>query len=229
MEPDNKQDLFDYYNEIAPEFEEFYYGAFPTVIPNPEIYRNDRDAIGQVLPAFISGHCLDIACGTGFWLPYYHENCSHITLIDQSDSMLAECYKKVSQLDIKDKTTIVRADIFDHEFPREYYDCANIGFLISHLTDDELVGFFHHLRATLVPRGRFTIVDSAWGKDIENRGRKKDGTATRELFDGRKFQIYKRFFLRDDLQCIARKNNYNISIEYWGRVFFFATGIFNKD
>jgi len=229
MEAYNRRELFEYYNERAPEFEEFYYGIFPADIPNPEIYRNDRDAIGRLMSPFISGHCVDMACGTGFWLPYYHENCSHITLIDQSDSMLAESRKKIDKLEINDKTTIIQADIFDYQFPEKHYHCANIGFLISHLTDAELNELFRLLKAILLPGGRFTIVDSAWGKYIENRGRQKDSMSTRELFDGRKFEIYKRYFLPNDLQSLARDNNLDISIEYWGRVFFFATGIFNKD
>jgi predicted acetyltransferase len=67
-------DIFQYYNERAPEYEAFYAGEFPTGPRRPELYKTDIKAIQRLLPDYISGNCIDIACGTGFWLPSYHQN-----------------------------------------------------------------------------------------------------------------------------------------------------------
>ena len=223
MDSRDKQELFQYYDERAPEYEAFYDGRFPTVIPDPERYRNDRDAVFRILPSHLSGHCLDIACGTGFWLPEYHQNCPHTTLIDQSEGVLKECQEKIDRLGINGKTTVIRADIFDYPYPVNTYDCVHMGFLISHLTDDELSDLLEILKPAMVPRGTITLVDSTWNADIEAMGRRKSGMITRELMNGKKFQIYKYFFTQGDLHSMATANGLSISIEYWGKVFFFAT------
>jgi len=120
----SKNELFQYYNERAPEYEAFYYGKFPTPHPEPDIYNNDRLPIQPLVSQYISGRCIDIACGTGFWLPFYYRNCPAITLIDQSENMLAECSKKVKGLGIENTTSIVRGDIFNHGLPFSTYDSA---------------------------------------------------------------------------------------------------------
>ena len=108
----NQQELFEYYNQRAPEYEAFYYGGKPAYVPDPDAYRGEVSIISRLLPTYISGNCIDIACGTGFWLPFYEENCPEIALIDQSQSMLVECAKKVKKLGIENKTEIICDDFF---------------------------------------------------------------------------------------------------------------------
>ncbi|HTY82408.1 MAG TPA: class I SAM-dependent methyltransferase, partial [Dehalococcoidales bacterium] len=178
------------------------------------------------LSSILSGRCLDIACGTGFWLPYYHQNCSHITLIDQSEKMLAECARKIELSGIKDKAELINHEIFSYKFPKARYDCANIGFLISHFNDVEMEKFFTVLKSTLVPRGTFVITDSVWSGFYKSIGMKKEGMAPRSLFDGRKFQIYKTFFEREDIQDLGRRHGFDVDIKFFGEVFFLAAGRF---
>jgi SAM-dependent methyltransferase len=218
------QELFQYYNERAPEYEAFYDGEFPAKIPNPEIYRNDTAAIRRLLPACISGNCIDIACDTGFWLPVYHRNCTAITLIDQSESVLAECAQKIKNLSIENKTEIIRDDLFNHPFKKHQYDSAFTGFLISHFDDVEMGRFFTFAKSLLQDGGKLVIIDSLWSEEIAAIRRVKVGTVKRALFDGREFEIYKRCFEKPDLQSIALENNINLEIVYWGKVFFLAAG-----
>ena len=219
-------ELFEYYNERAPEYEAFYWGDFPAVIPDPDRYKNDTLAIRQLLPDHVSGSCIDIACGTGFWLPVYEKNCTDITLIDQSDGVLNECRKKIDEIDIGDKTSIICDEIFDYPYQAGRYDSAVIGFLISHLTDAEMEGFFNIIRRILKPGGRFAVIDSLWSEDLTAIGRKRSGMIERSLFDGRTFTIYKRFFERPELNELAGNSGIDLEIIYWGKVFFFAVGRF---
>lgn len=222
----SQRELFEYYNERAPEYEGFYWGEFPAKIPNPDLYKNDTTAISKLLPDHISGKCIDIACGTGFWLPVYEKNCTKITLIDQSESVLAECAKKVQKLGIENKTEIIRDEIFSHPFKEHIYNNALAGFLISHLPDAELDTFFNILKKLLIPSGRFAILDSTWNEEIAAIRKNKTGMIKRVLSDGRKFDIYKRYFERQDLDTLAEGNKFNLEIIYWGNVFFLATGRF---
>jgi len=56
----------------------------------------------------------------------------------------------------------------------------------------------------------------------------KAGTNKRKLFDGREFEIYKRFFEKTDLAEMAVKFNLNLQIVYWGNLFFTAVEQFNN-
>jgi len=223
------QELFQYYNERAPEYEAFYHGEFPAKIPNPEIYRDDTAAISSLLPNYISGKCIDIACGTGFWLPIYQKNCSTITLIDQSEGVLAECSRKIEKLKIESKTKIIRDEIFKYPFKQHRYDSALTGFFISHLPDADLDTLMDIVKKLLIPGGRLTIIDSTWNEQIARIRsiKSKAGMIKRALYDGREFQIYKTYFDKQDINVLAEKYNINLEGVYWGKVFFLAAGRFN--
>jgi len=229
MSNPSNQELFQYYNERAPEYEEFYYGRFPTPRTEPDIYNKDREPIQQLVGKYISGDCIDIACGTGFWLPHYYLNCSSITLVDQSENMLAECQKKIENLGIAAKTRTLRNDIFSLSLADGSYDSAVVGFLISHFDDVLLERFMTRLKAFLKPGGRFVIIDSVWGEINQGLRLVKAGMNERELFDRRKFSIYKRFFEKQDLRKIADIYDMELEIKYWGQVFFMAVGRFVKE
>ncbi len=218
--------VFQYYNERAPEYEAFYYGRFPTTRSEPDIYIKDREPIQHLVGRYIRGKCVDIACGTGFWLPYYYINCSGITLIDQSENMLAECRKKIERLGIGGKTSVVQNDIFSPTLADGSYDSAIIGFLISHFDDGHLADFMKQLKAFLKPGGSFVVIDSLWGDINKAMRRVKAGMNERELFNGRKFSIYKRFFEKSDLHTISETCGMDLNVVYWGRVFFMAVGRF---
>jgi SAM-dependent methyltransferase len=227
MNNQSNEELFTYYNERATEYEAFYAGQFPTGPRSPELYKADTRAIQQLLPHYVKGICLDIACGTGFWLPCYHHNCSAITLIDQSEGVLAECCKKIEALGIKEKTSVITGDVFRDIPLNQSYDTALAGFLASHFKDEELTDFFDILKGALTPGGRFIIIDSVWGPEAKAHHRDQNGMATRRLYDGRTFHIYKRYFTREELDGLAEVNGFKLEIAYWGDVFFMGAGQFS--
>jgi len=224
----SKQELFEYYNERAPEYEEFYWGRFGAKIPNPSLYENDTNAISRLLPAYVSGKCIDLACGTGFWLPVYEKGCSQITLIDQSEEVLTECLKKIQKLEIESKTDIICSDLFSHPFKENEYDSAVVGFLVSHLSEAELKTLFDILKTVLTHNSKFVIIDSTWNKEMVRMGRRKAGLIERTLSDGRRFNIFKRYFEKKDLYSMAEKNGIHLEIVYWGNVFFLAVASFSR-
>lgn len=219
-----KHDLFEYYSARAPEYDEVYSGGIPASIPDPNIYKEEADIISKLLPAYIGGNCIDIACGTGFWLPFYQKNCSLITFIDQSEGMLAECAKKVKKLGIESKTEIICNDFFSYPLRQDRYDSALIGFLLTHLTDADEENFFLILKRILKPEGKFVIIDNAWSKEMRAATRNKTGLEKRKLHDGREFTIFKRYFEKKDLHGLAEKQGIKLDIIYWGKAFLADAG-----
>ncbi len=65
---------------------------------------------------------MDLACGTGYWLPSYARQCSRITLFDQSDRMLAESRAKADRLGVVDRCVFVHGDFFEQDFEKNAYD-----------------------------------------------------------------------------------------------------------
>jgi ubiquinone/menaquinone biosynthesis C-methylase UbiE len=218
----DQQNIFSYYNERAPEYENFYRGEFPAKVPDPTLYQQDTLNIQKLLPDYVNGQCLDIACGTGFWLSVYAKNCSSITLIDQSASVLEECAKKIKTLGIENKIRLIQNDIFSYPYPENAYDSVIAGFIISHLIDTELTRFFALLKKILKPAGSIVVIDSVWSKETAAMSRVKSGMIKRTLKDGREFEIYKTRFEKPDLLKLTREYKLKLEIIYWGKVFFIA-------
>ena len=89
-----------YYNERASEYEEAYtLGTGTASIADPTVFTTEIGILKGIVRRFGCGHLLDLACGTGFWLPHYIANCVNVTLFDQSERMLMECALKVGRLE----------------------------------------------------------------------------------------------------------------------------------
>lgn len=222
---EQKQNMYRYYDERAAEYDEFYAGGGPASMRDPEAYREEVRQIADLLPDYIAGNHIDLACGTGFWMPYYNARCSQITLTDQSEQMLRQCSLRAELLGIKDKTQIIRGDVFDYPFPNNNYDSALIGFLISHLSDAKEDRFFGILGRILRPNSRFVIIDSIW-TDERGAVRSRAGLQKRRLNDGREYEIYKRYFTRKDFKDMVREHKINLAVVQEGRVFLTAVGTF---
>ena len=226
METPDRQELFDYYDARAPEYEEFYDGMTSRQIFDPALIRKEVDNLKKLTQDCVRGRCLDIACGTGFWLPVYEKSCESITLIDQSENALKECAGKVRKLGIRRKTEILCGDIFGHPYARQAYDSTVIAFLISHLTDEEIDALITTIKTLLAPGGRFVLMDNAWNEVIAAIPRDKSGTVTRTLKDGRQYRMLKRYFEEADLRDMAVRNGFNLDFFKREEVFFFACGSF---
>ena len=117
--------------------------------------------------------------------------------------MLEECRKKTEALGVAARCTVVQADVFEHEFPEHAYHCALVGFLVSHFTEDQERVVFEKLARMLDVSGRFLILDSAWSPE-RARFNAKAERQERRLNDGTRFEIYKRYIDRQDIDGWAR-------------------------
>lgn len=223
MNPEQKLNLFEYSDARASEYDKNYAGSGPASVSDPDAYREEVSTISRLLPQYIGGDHIDLACGTGFWLQFYEKNCHSITLIDQSERMLSECSKRIKELGIERKVHIIREDLFNYPFEQNRYDSALIGLLIGLMTKPEERDFFDILKRILRPEGVFIIIDSVWSKE-RAATRSKTGIQKRVLHDGREFQIYKRYFDKRDFGHLANEHKLNLTVIFEGRAFMAAAG-----
>jgi ubiquinone/menaquinone biosynthesis C-methylase UbiE len=224
MDSDLRHNMLRYYDERASEYEEAYVlGTGTASIVDPEVFRREALLLTQMVEHFARGRLVDLACGTGYWLPYYVAGCSSVTLIDQAPRMLQECRKKIASLDAPDRITIVQDDVLEHSFRPRAFDSALVGFLISHLTDEEEQQLFERLKTMLDTGGRFLILDSAWSPERARFNRKTE-RQERRLNDGSRFEIYKRYIDRQDVVEWERKYGVATSIEHFGTAFIAVSG-----
>jgi demethylmenaquinone methyltransferase/2-methoxy-6-polyprenyl-1,4-benzoquinol methylase len=215
-----------YYDERAGEYDEIYVlGGGPASISVPDAYKGETMALARLVERYCHRSLIDIACGTGFWMPHYAPQCADVTFLDQSPQMLDACRRRAATLGIETRCTWVQADVFAHPFPRAAYDSALVGFYLSHLTDALLETFFQALRAMLRPDGAFLILDSIWSEE-RARNRAKEGRQVRVLNDGRAFAIYKRYYDEGDVAAMAERYGFRLSVVHLGRVFVAVSGRF---
>lgn len=213
-----------YYDERASEYEEAYtLGTGTSSIRDPGVFTSEARILSAIVRERISGRMIDIACGTGFWLPAYEGACSHITLLDQSGKMLDECRKKVEALGLAERCVLLQGDVLEHRFPTASYDCALVGFLFSHLTQAEEARMFAALKTMLAPSGRFLILESAWSPERASVN-VKDARQERRLNDGTTFEIYKRYFDRGDVLEWQRRYEVALEFEHFGAAFVAVSG-----
>lgn len=224
MEPGLRHSMLRYYDERASEYEEAYVlGTGTASIPDPDVFRREASILAGIVERFARGRIVDLACGTGYWLPYYSSRCSSLTLIDQSARMLDECRKKIGALDASDRATIAQGDVFNYQFGQRAYDSALVGFLLSHLTEAEERVLFDRLGGLLDADGQFLILDSAWSLE-RARVNAKIERQERRLNDGTRYEVYKRYLDRQDVLDWTTKYGVATSIEHFGTAFLAVSG-----
>ena len=227
MDVDLRRRMLDYYNERAPEYEEAYtLGTGTASLPDPSAFKTEANQLAGIVERFAHGRLIDLACGTAYWLPHYARQCSSITLFDQSEKMLQECRKKVHDLGIVERCSLLQGDFFNCEFGPAAHDCALVGFFLSHLTESQERMLFDALRKMLTPSGRFLILDSAWSTQRAGFNAKVE-RQQRRLNDGTPFEIYKRYCDREDISAWANKYHAVIGIEHFETAFYAVSGSFN--
>jgi ubiquinone/menaquinone biosynthesis C-methylase UbiE len=210
-----EQEMFSYYNERAEEHDLVYMGKGPALQQYSDEYKKDVAEISGMASGFGRGEAIDIACGTGFWAPYYAPNCNHVTFVDQSANMLSECKKRVGALQSPMPPHFFQGNFFDIELSKSAFDCALVGFLLSHLVSEQEEAFFGKLKEILRLPAELMIIDSAWNEKREKLCQ-KSGVVERVLENGRKFRIYKKYFDQSEIHRMLKKYGYAVRALYVG-------------
>lgn len=112
--------------------------------------------------------------------------------------MLREAAKRAASLGATDRCSIFQGDFLEHEFVSRAFDCALVGFFLSHLDEAQEPRLFGTLHRMLGSSGRFLILDSAWSAE-RARFNAKVELQRRRLNDWTAFHIYKRYCDRLDI------------------------------
>jgi hypothetical protein len=106
--------------------------------------------------------------------------------------------------------------------PSSAYDCAVIGFLLSHFTDEERATFFRRLKSVLKADAPLAVFDSLWS-EVRQPYRKKESYESRTLSDGRSFKVYKKYFEASEFESMLVTEGFTVKDLYVGDLFIAAT------
>jgi cyclopropane fatty-acyl-phospholipid synthase-like methyltransferase len=214
------REMMSYYDERAEEYDEIYLGKGHATI-DPDAYRKDVAKVSEMVSRFGKGHLIDIGCGAGFWCPSYARNCNQITFLDQSERMLSKCKDRVEELGLADRSSFVQGDFLDVNLETWKYDCALVGFLLSHLTFQQEKIFFEKLGEILKTNSQLMFIDSIWNARRQQY-REKEGIQERVLSDGRIFRVYKRYFDKSDVEEMLKRYKFEVISYYTGEALIVA-------
>ncbi len=217
MNEELEREMLSYYEERAQEHDEVYRGGGPAIEECANDYVKDVAEISELASEFGSGHLIDVGCGPGFWAPCYASNCSEITFVDQSEAMLAECRNRVAQIGLSRSAQFVHGNFFDLDLGSNQFDSALVGFLLSHLGPEREDACIRKLGELLRRSSELMIIDSLWN-DKRRQYRQKEGVEERELEDGRKFHVYKKYFSRSEIEHALEEHGFAIETVYAGEL-----------
>jgi len=217
MDDELREEMLRYYHQRADEYDGLYEGRVATAIGR-DVYVEETAAVGRIARCFGKGAVLDVGCGTGFWLQFYARNCSSFTFLDQSDRMLARSRERAESAGVAAQSVFVQAGFEDASLPEEAYDAALVGFVLSHVPAADEEGFLSKLSRVVKPQAQLLVIDSAWSPERQ-ADRRKAGTLTRVLEDGREFRIYKRYFEAAELSEMVGCYGFGVRRLHFGKVF----------
>jgi SAM-dependent methyltransferase len=209
-----------YYRARAAEYDDWWYrrNEFDFGSEFAEAWWRDVDELRAEFDAFAPrGDVLELAAGTGIWTGELLRFADRVTAIDASPETLAINRSKHGS----DRVDHLRADLFSFTPPRKF-DVVFFSFWLSHVPPERWEGFWSLVADALAPAGRVFFLDSvrpahaiangpAGWRDRKAAeavdGRALGGVTERQLRDGSRFQVVKRYWepagLRDDLASLG--------------------------
>ena len=166
-----------YYDARAPEYDDWYEGTGLFVDRDRPGWDEEIAALVRTLDELPPRRTLDVGCGTGFLTRHLR---GKLTCLDQSESMLAIAHERVPHADI------VRSDAIPLPFGDGAFERVFTGHFYGHLEEPERVAFLAEARRVAQ---ELVVVDASAAHspvDVEWQ--------PRELKDGSRWEVYKRFF-----------------------------------
>ena len=167
----------EYYEQRAPECDDWWLGTGLFADRDRPGWHEDVAALQSALAALTPARTLDVACGTGFLTQHLP---GELTGLDQSAAMLEVAAARVPD------ASFVQGDALAPPFGPGAFERAHAGHFYGHLTPVQRSAFLDvaaRLAAELV------ITDSALRPD-----RAPEAWEERELNDGSRHRVYKRWF-----------------------------------
>jgi demethylmenaquinone methyltransferase/2-methoxy-6-polyprenyl-1,4-benzoquinol methylase len=166
---------------------------------------------------------LELAPGTGIWTEQLVDRAGHLTAVDASTEMLAECRRRLGPAAVE----FVVADLFGWH-PDRTWDAVVFCFWISHVPDDRLDGFLAWVAELLRPGGHVFFLDgipeaasTAVDHVLPDEG---EEVMVRRLDDGREVHIVKNFWPPADLEERCRVAGLDVEVRETATYFQYGVG-----
>jgi ubiquinone/menaquinone biosynthesis C-methylase UbiE len=168
-----------YYDARAAEYDDWWLGTGLFTRRDRPGWHEDVAALCDALAGLPPARTLDVACGTGFLTRHLP---GEVTGLDQSAEMVAIASRRVEH--------VVQGDALAPPFADRAFERVTACHFWGHLDPNQRAAFLREARRLA---GELIIVDSARRPDRE------DGWEERELTDGSRHRVYKRWFTPDGL------------------------------
>jgi len=167
----------EYYEQRAPEYDDWWLGTGVFEARERPGWHEDVAALQASLAALPPARTLDVACGTGFLTRHLP---GELAGLDQSAAMLAVAAARVPD------ASFVQGDALAPPFGPGAFERIHAGHFYGHLTPEQRSAFLD-VAARLA--GELVITDSAL-----RPGRGPEAWEERELDNGSRHRVYKRWF-----------------------------------
>ena len=172
----------EYYDRRAPEYDDWYLGLGKFAERVRPEWEAERTALIETLESLPARRTLDVACGTGYLTQYLPGD---VTGLDQSERMLHEAARQAPE------ATLVQGDALQLPFDDGAFERVFTGHFYGHLEDDDRRRFLSEAARVA---SELVIVDSSRAAaDVDEE------MQTRELDDGSRWEVYKRWFTGEGL------------------------------
>jgi SAM-dependent methyltransferase len=171
-----------YYEARAPEYDDWWLGTGSFAERDRPGWDDERGRLIAALKTLPPARTLDVACGTGFLTEHLPGD---VTGLDQSASMLALAAARVPNASFV-QSDALRIPFLDGAFERLF-----TSHFYGHLEETERARFLAEARR-VAPE--LVVVDSALRDEVEPVELQE-----RELRDGSRWEVYKRFFRPEEL------------------------------
>jgi ubiquinone/menaquinone biosynthesis C-methylase UbiE len=171
-----------YYEARAAEYDDWWLGTGLFAGRDRPGWDEERKRLIATIEGLEPARTLDVACGTGFLTQHLRGN---VTGLDQSTAMLELASARVPG------AGFVRSDALRVPFGDDAFERVFTSHFYGHLEELERERFLAEARR-VAPE--LVVVDSALRDGVEPVERQE-----RELEDGSRWQVYKRYFGADEL------------------------------
>jgi ubiquinone/menaquinone biosynthesis C-methylase UbiE len=172
-----------YYDARAREYDDWIEGVGLYADRERPGWEEELEALRSALQALPPARTLDVACGTGFFTRFLP---GEVVALDQSANMIDIARSRGAASDY------VVADALELPFDDGAFDRVFTGHFYGHLKDQERLRFLAEARR--VAR-ELVVLDSAMNEGVVEQ----EAWQERELKDGTRWRVYKRFFEPEQL------------------------------
>ena len=203
-----------YYSARAAEYDDFWFrdGRYDCGEAENRLWFEQMVELQAVVErAGLTGDVLELAGGTGIWTERLAARAERLTVLDGSQEMLSINGKRLERQGLVHKVRYRQADLFEWQPEREF-DGVFFGFWLSHVPHERLDRFMKVVSAAVRAGGTLVLVDNRRHPPMNSADQppSTDGgeVITRQLNDGRAFQVIKRYFEPHELEELLAEHGF---------------------